>query len=238
MNGHFFGQSSFARFALASERNTVRIPDDMPLELVGPLGCGLQTGAGAVLNSLRVRPGESLAVFGTGSVGLAAVMAAKVAGAATVIAVDVNETRLALAAELSATHAVNASTDDIADRMRRIRPGGFDYVLEITARPHLLALAVQLLAPMGVAALIGAAPAGTTATIDMNSLLAGGRMLRGILQGDSVPQIFIPKLVELYRSGRFPIDRLVRTYKFADINQALADLVQGTAVKPVLLMDE
>jgi aryl-alcohol dehydrogenase len=91
---------------------------------------------------------------------------------------------------------------------------------------------------LGVVALIGAAPAGTTATIDMNSLLAGGRMLRGILQGDSVPQIFIPKLVELYRSGRFPIDRLVRTYKFADINQALADLVQGTAVKPVLLMDE
>jgi Zn-dependent alcohol dehydrogenase len=159
--------------ALASERNTVRIPDDMPLELVGPLGCGLQTGAGAVLNSLRVRPGESLAVFGTGSVGLAAVMAAKVAGATTVVAVDVNETRLALAAELGATHAVNASTDDIADRMRRIRPGGFDYVLEITARPHLLALAVQLLAPMGVAALIGAAPAGTTATLRI--LLVVGR---------------------------------------------------------------
>jgi len=238
VHGHFFGQSSFSRFTLASERNTVRIPEDMPWELVGPLGCGLQTGAGAVLNSLRVRPGESLAVFGTGSVGLAAVMAAKVAGAATVVAVDVIETRLALAAELGATHTVNARTDDVADRLRQIHPGGFDYVLEITAQPQLLALAVELLAPMGVAALIGGAPAGTTATINMRSLLAGGRMLRGIVQGDSVPQIFIPKLVELYRSGRFPIDRLVRTYEFADINQAFADAAQGTVVKPVLVMGE
>ena len=101
--------------------------------------------------SLQVRPGESLAVLGTGSVGLAAVMAAKVAGATTVVAVDVNETRQALAADLGATHAVNARTDDVADRLRQIRPGGFDYVLEITARPQLLALAVELLAPMGTA---------------------------------------------------------------------------------------
>ena len=236
VHGHFFGQSSFARFALASERNTVRIPEDMPLELVGPLGCGLQTGAGAVLNSLRVRPGESLAVFGTGSVGLAAVMAAKVAGASTVVAVDVLETRLALAAELGATHTVNARTDDVADRLRQIQPEGFDYVLEITARPELLSLAVELLAPMGVAALLGGVPAGTTAAINMRSLLVGGRMLRGIVQGDSVPQLFIPELVELYRAGRFPIDRLVRTYPFADINQAFEDASQGTVVKPVLMM--
>jgi len=123
-----------------------------------------------------------------------AVMAAKVAGATTVVAVDVNETRLALAAELGATHTVNARTDDVADRLRQIRPGGLDYVLEITARPQMWP-AVEC-SPHGVA-VIGAAPAGPQRTIDMNSLLAGGRMLRGIVQGDSVPQIFIPKLVEL-----------------------------------------
>jgi aryl-alcohol dehydrogenase len=236
VHGHFFGQSSFAQFALALERNTVRIAKDMPLELAGPLGCGLQTGAGAVLNSLRVNAGESLAVFGTGAVGLAAVMAANIVGAATIVAVDVNESRLALAAELGATHTINPKTDNLADQLRKIRHDGFDYVLEITARPQMLTLAVELTAPRGVAALVGGAPAGTTSSIDMNTLLAG-RVVRGILQGDSIPQIFIPKLVDLYRSGRFPIDRLVRTYEFANINQAFADAAQGTVIKPVLMME-
>jgi aryl-alcohol dehydrogenase len=235
VHGHFFGQSSFAQFALASERNTVRVADDIPLELVAPLGCGLQTGAGAVLNSLRVQAGQSVAVLGTGTVGLAAVMAASIVAAATIVAVDVNPTRLALAAELGATHTINATTDDLAGQLAKIRPAGFDYVLEITALPQMLTLALQLTAPRGVAALIGGAPAGTTASIDMTTLLTG-RTLRGIMQGDSIPQLFIPKLVELYRSGRFPIDRLVRTYEFADINQAFTDAAQGTVIKPVLIM--
>lgn len=238
VHGHFFGQSSFARFALANERNTVRLPDDMPLWLAGPLGCGMQTGAGAVMNSLQVGAGESIAVFGTGSVGLAAVMAAKAVGATTIVAVDVNDSRLALAAELGATHTVNGRTEDTATRLRQIRPSGFDHVLEITAIPRMLALAVEVLRPMGVAALIGGAPAGTTAPIDMNTLLNGGRVLRGIAQGDSVPQTFIPKLAELYRSGLFPFDRLVRTYDFADINQAFEDTARGEVIKPVLLMGE
>jgi aryl-alcohol dehydrogenase len=235
-HGHFFGQSSFAQYALASERNTVRIAGDVPFELVGPLGCGLQTGAGAVLNSLRLNAGESLAVFGTGAVGLAAVMAANIVGATTIVAVDVNESRLALAAELGATDTINAASDDFADQLRKI-PGGFDYILETTARPQMLAIAVESIKPTGVAALIGAAPAGTTAPIDMTSLLAG-RSIRGIMQGDSVPHLFIPKLVDLYRSGHFPIDRLVRRYPFADINEAFADAARGTVIKPVLMMGD
>jgi aryl-alcohol dehydrogenase len=238
VHGHFFGQSSFARFALASERNTVKIADDMPLTLAGPLGCGMQTGAGAVMNSLRVNAGESIAVLGTGAVGLAAVMAAHAVGATTIVAVDVNDARLRLAAELGATHTVNGRTGSTGDRLRQIRRGGFDYVLEITAIPDMLALAVEVLAPMGTAALIGGAPAGTKAPIDMNSLLNGGRMLRGIAQGDSVPQTFIPKLIDLYRSGRFPFDRLVRQYDFADINQAFEDASRGDVIKPVLVMGD
>jgi aryl-alcohol dehydrogenase len=237
VHGHFFGQSSFARFALANERNTVRIPEDMPLTLVGPLGCGMQTGAGAVINSLRVSAGESIAVFGTGAVGLAAVMAAKAVGATTIVAVDVNDARLELAEELGATHLVNGLKEDTGGRLRKIRPRGFDYVLEITAVPAMLALAVELLGSMGIAALIGGAPAGTKAPIDMNSLLNGGRMVRGIAQGDSVPQSLIPTLIELYRSGRFPFDRLVRAYEFTDINQAFEDAARGDVIKPVLVMD-
>ncbi|GAA1013668.1 MULTISPECIES: NAD(P)-dependent alcohol dehydrogenase [Streptomyces] len=237
VHGHFFGQSSFARYALATERNTVRLPDDMPLELAGPLGCGMQTGAGAVMNSLEVGAGESLVVLGTGAVGLAAVMAAKVVGATTIVAVDINPSRLALAEELGATHTVDASTEDTGTRLRQIRPDGYHYILEITAQPRMLALAVDHLRPMGTAALIGGAPAGTTAPIDMNRLLNGGRRLRGIAQGDSVPQIFIPQLADLYRAGKFPVDRLVRTYDFADINQAFADAASGEVIKPVLLMN-
>jgi aryl-alcohol dehydrogenase len=238
VHGHFFGQSSFARFALATERNTVKLDPSMPLELAGPLGCGLQTGAGAIMNSLTVGAGESVAVFGAGAVGPAAVMAASIVGATTIAAVDVNDARLALAKELGATHTVNPRTENLADRLRQIRPGGFDYVLEITAIPDMLALAVELLSPMGTAALIGGAPAGTKAPIDMNSLLNGGRKLRGIAQGDSLPQVFIPKLAELHASGRFPFDRLIRTYGFADINEAFDDTARGEVIKPVLVMGD
>jgi aryl-alcohol dehydrogenase len=236
LHGHFFGQSSFGTYARATERNLVKIDADMPLELAGPLGCGVQTGAGAVLNSLAVRPGSSVLIIGAGAVGLSAVMAAVIAGAAPIIAVDITADRLQLARNLGATHTINSRTEDLAARVREIAPGGVDYAIEITAIPQMLALAVELLAPMGTAALVGGAPAGATAPIDMNSLLNGGRRVRGIAQGDSVPQVFIPQLIDYWRSGRLPLESLVRTYDLADINQAFKDAASGATVKPVLLM--
>jgi aryl-alcohol dehydrogenase len=233
MHGHFFGQSSFATYALVTERNAVRIPQDVPLELMAPLGCGLQTGAGAVFNSLQVAAGSSIAIFGTGAVGLASVMAARVAGAATIIAVDVNAKRLALAAELGATHTINAREENIPSRLADIVRGGVDYILEITGRPEMLAMAVDGVTHMGIVGLIGGAPAGTKAPIDMLSL-AFGRQVRGIVQGDAIPQLFIPKLIELHRSGKFPFERLVRFYEFEDINQAFADSGSGEVIKPIL----
>lgn len=233
MHGHFFGQSSFATYSLVTERNAVRIPNDLPLELMAPLGCGIQTGAGAVLNSLQVAAGSSIAIFGTGAVGLASVMAARLAGATNIIAVDVNTQRLALANELGATHTINAREQDIASRLAEIVHGGVDYILEITGRPEMLAMAVEGVTHMGVVGLIGAAPAGTKAPIDMLSL-AFGRQVRGIVQGDAIPQVFIPRLVELHRSGKFPFERLVRFYEFEDINQAFADSSKGDVIKPIL----
>jgi aryl-alcohol dehydrogenase len=235
VHGHFFGQSSFATYSLATERNVVKVPRDVPLELLGPLGCGLQTGAGAVLNSLKVRAGESLAVFGSGAVGLAAIMAAKVISAHPIVAVDVNPKRLELARELGASHVLNPRGADLRDALAAFVPAGLDFVLEITALPEMLKTAVDVLAPLGVAALIGGAPQGTEAPIDMSNLLFG-RTVRGIVQGDSVPQLFVPQLIELYRAGDFPFDRLVRFYEFAEINQAAADMRSGTTVKPILRM--
>ena len=132
VRGHFFGQSSFATHALATERNLVRVPKDLPLEVLAPLGCGMQTGAGTVMNSLQVPKGASIAVFGTGAVGLAAVMAARLAGADPIIGVDIRPARLALALELGATHVIDNHHEDIVARIGEITGSGVDYVLEIT----------------------------------------------------------------------------------------------------------
>jgi aryl-alcohol dehydrogenase len=236
VHGHFFGQSSFATYAVADASNVVRVPSDLPLELLAPLGCGFQTGAGAVMNSLQVRPGSSIAVFGTGSVGLAAIMAARAAGAAVIIAVDINPRRLTLAQELGATHSIDGRDGDTAAQIKQITRIGADYVLEITARPEMLKLAAEVLAPLGTAALIGGAPAGTQARIDMNTLL-NGRTVRGIIQGDAVPQVFIPMLIQMYKAGSFPFDRLVRFYDFDFINRAIEDAQNGQSIKPVLRIE-
>ena len=235
LHGSFFGQSSFATYAIASQSNVVKVDQDLPLDVLAPLGCGFQTGAGGIFNSLGVRPGARVAVFGTGAVGLAAIMAARVAGAAQIIAVDVNPTRLELAAELGATHTVNGREEDTAARIGEITRAGADYVVETTARPEMLTMAVDVLSPLGMVGLIGGAPAGTQAPIDMNALL-GGRKVRGIAQGDSVPQVFIPELIALYQAGQFPFDRLIRHYDFQDLNHAAQDTASGETVKAVVRM--
>lgn len=233
IHGHFFGQSSFATHSIANERNTVKVADDVPLELLGPLGCGLQTGAGAVLNSLRVQVGASIVVLGAGAVGLAAVMAARVAGAHPIIAVDINDERLELARSLGATHVVNGKTEDTRARILEITKRGADYIVDLTGSPKMLGMAVEALVPTGTAALIGAARQGTQASIDMASLL-NGRVVRGVIQGDAVPQLFIPKLIDLYRAGNFPFDRLVKFYEFEDIERAFVDSKEGRTIKPIV----
>jgi len=228
VSGHFFGQSAFATHLLATERNLVRVPRDLPLDLLAPLGCGFQTGAGTVLNYLGSPKGASLAVFGTGAVGLAAVMAARLVGANPIIGVDLNPRRLKLALELGATHAINSRQEDVVSRLREITGGGIDYVLEITGDPGLYQAAVEVLNPQGTVALI-ANPGGSGS-------LPGGRKILGIIQGDSVPQDFIPKMIALYQAGLFPFDRLIKFYDFHEINQAIADASRGDTIKPVLRM--
>src|SRR5262249_31956028 len=157
---HFFGQSSFATHALASERNAIKVGPDLPLELLGPLGCGVQTGAGAVLNTLRPRVGSSLAVFGVGSVGMSALMAAAITGCTPVLAVDVRPNRLELARTLGATHAIDARDTDPVAAIRDLTGGGADYTLDTSGQPAVLRRAVDCLAKLGVCGLIGLAERG------------------------------------------------------------------------------
>ena len=234
VHSNFFTQSSFATYALATERNVVIVPEDAPLELLGPLGCGIQTGAGGVLNSLRPQAGTSIVVFGTGSVGMSAIMAARVVGCTTIVGVDVKPNRLELARELGATHTINpAETPNVVEQIQQITGGGADYAIETTASPAVFRQAVDCLTLLGVCGLIGAAALGTEVALDMNTILFG-RTVRGIIDGDSVPDLFIPRLIELYAQGRFPFDRLVKDYPLDQINQAAADSEQGTVWKPIL----
>lgn len=234
LHDHFFAQSSFATYALSRENNTVKVSTEAPLELLGPLGCGIQTGAGAVINSLKVTPGSSFAAFGAGAVGLSAVLAAQVAGATTIIAVDVVASRLELALELGATHVVNSKETDPVAAIREITGSGVKFALESTGRPTVLRQAVDALGLRGSVGVVGAPALGTTAEFDVNDLLLGGKTIRGIVEGDSVPQKFIPELVNLYLQGRFPFDRLVKYYDFAQINQAAEDSEKGITLKPII----
>ena len=226
VRGHFFGQSSFATYAVATTRNLVKVPKTLPLELLAPLGCGIQTGAGTVMNSLAAKRGSSIAVFGTGAVGLAAVMAARIVGAQTIIAVDIKPRRLKLALQLGATHAINNRLVDLTRSISAITGGGVDSVVESTVDAQMHHLAISLLNPRGKVALLtgGSGP----------DHLPGGRKVLSVIQGDAVPQKFIPMLIRLYQRGAFPFDRLVKYYPFRQINRAIADAKRGSTIKPVL----
>jgi aryl-alcohol dehydrogenase len=229
----FFGQSSFASHALASERNTVPVPQDIPLEILGPLGCGVRTGAGSVIHSLEAKAGAAIAVFGTGSVGMNAILAAVLCGCTKIFAVDLVEDKLAKASEFGATHTINSGAADPVEAIRKICPEGIDFSLDCTGAPKAIRQAVDVLAPGGTCGLIGVPPPGTETSLDVLHFLPGRRVI-GIMGGDTIPEIILPELIALYRQGKFPFDRMLRFYPLEDINDAVGDLEKGTILKAVL----
>lgn len=236
IQSNFFGQSSFATHALCHERNIVKVTDAVALDLLGPLACGVQTGAGAVINALQVKAGKSIAVFGTGSVGLSAVMAAHAVGATTIIAVDMNDERLAFAQSVGATHCLNPSKCDASAAIIEITGYGVDYALDTTGLTPVIKGAVLSLAPRGACGVLGASALGSEIVLDEVHFMSGGRRLIGIVEGDSDPDTFIPELIRLYREGRFPFDKMIKFYPLEQINEAIADSESGTTIKPVVRM--
>lgn len=232
----FFGQSSFSSASNVAARSLIRVDPDLDLTLLAPLGCGINTGAGTVFNEFRPGPGSTIAVFGAGAVGSAAIMAAAVTGATRIIAVDVVPSRLELASEIGATHSLDSRDGDVLARLLDITGGhGLDFALDTTARPDVLRIAVDSLAIRGVAAEVGSAHAGTEVAIETGASLNRGWTVKTVIQGSSVPQVFIPSLIELWRQGRFPFDRLIGRYPFEQINSAFEDADHGRVIKPVIV---
>jgi aryl-alcohol dehydrogenase len=231
--GSFFGQSSFASHALAYESNLVVVGDDVDLSVASPLGCGVQTGAGAVLNVLRPAGDASLVVFGAGAVGLSAVMAAKVAGVGAIIAVDPVADRRRIATEVGATATIDPAGDDVLDAIRQVTGSGATHALDTTAIGAVINQAIGALAALGTLALVGV---GTPeVAIDVQGVIGGGKTIRGVIEGDAVPRHFVPRLLELHAEGRLPLEKLIRTYDFDDIDTAVADAASGATIKPVLV---
>ncbi|MFI5758477.1 NAD(P)-dependent alcohol dehydrogenase [Streptomyces sp. NPDC051569] len=226
----WFGQSSFAEYAMVPARNAVRVDPTLPIELLGPLGCGFLTGAGAVFNSFAAGPGDSIAVFGAGAVGLAAVMAATAAGAVAV-AVDRHPERLALAERLRAI-PLHAASDGLPDRIQQLTDGGAQYALDTTGSAQLINNALRALRPTGHLGLV--ARLHTALPLEPGAL-DRGRRISHICEGDAVPGLLIPRLIALWQAERFPFDQLIRTYPLADINEAERDCDAGRVVKPVLV---
>ncbi|MDR2283667.1 MAG: NAD(P)-dependent alcohol dehydrogenase [Sphingobacterium sp.] len=236
LQDNFFSQSSFATYAIAHKNNVIKVRKDVPLELLGPLGCGIQTGAGAVLNSLSVSAGASIIISGTGAVGLAGLLAAKAVSAGTIVAIDINEERLLFAKELGATHTINSKKEDVIARLKEIAPKGFDYAFDTTGIPEVIQNSLAALGSHSKMGIVGIAK--RPLELEMNNFVATGLQIIGIAEGDSVPNVFIPRLVEMYRNGQFPFDKLIKTYAFEDINQAIADSETGVTIKPVLLIGD
>ncbi|KAK3693361.1 chaperonin 10-like protein [Podospora appendiculata] len=231
----FFGQSSFARHALVHRSSCVKVPPTTDLDLFAPLGCGMQTGAGAVLNSLAVKDGSSVAVFGVGSVGMAAVMAAKLRGAKVIIAVDLHQSRLDLAMQLGATHGVIGSDRDVVEQIRTIVPPmGVDFAVDCSGVPAVIRTMIDALGVKGRASTVGAPGFGVCASVDVMSHLTYGKEYVGCTEGDSNPSVFLPYLMEMHAKGLFPMEEFITYYDVKDFAKAIEDTKKGRVIKAVL----
>lgn len=242
--GSFFGQSSFASMSVVSEKSVVNAKDliknDDELKLYSPLGCGIQTGAGAIANVAKPGPDDSVAVIGLGGVGLSALMAAKVRGVKTIIAVDRVPERIALAKELGATHGIDTSAYEdnaiLISSVQQCTPDGLgpSVTVETTGVAKLTSTGIDFTRPRGTIIQIGTSIHPVEINIQM--FMVTGKKYIGVIEGDSVPSEFLPEIISWYRKGQFPLDKLVKYFKAEDFKKALEEMHHGAdAVKPVLL---
>ncbi|KAJ5721747.1 uncharacterized protein N7483_009681 [Penicillium malachiteum] len=240
INSAYFGQSSFSKRSIVRGFCAVKIDKSLPLEILCIIGCGIQTGAGTVLNVLKPQVGSSIAIFGVGGVGLAAIMAAKnFTPASKIIAVDIVDLRLDIAKELGATHTVNSKGGDIVALLNSLTDGdGVDRTVDCTGNLTVIQNMIAATANNGIAATVGGAPHGRFVQIEPATWIGRNVSYVGSCQGSSVPKTFIPALVEFWKQGRFPIDKISKSYSYKDVNKAVEDMESGHTIKPVLIWED
>jgi len=227
--------AGFAPYTVVPEISLAKIRPDMPLDRAALLGCGVMTGVGAVFNTAHVQPGSDVAVIGCGGVGLNVIQGAFLAGASRIIAIDLLEHKLQLAQELGATHVVNASQEDPVAAVRRISPGGVDYAFEVIGLPETIRQAFDMTRRGGMAVVVGLAPSGSQVSLPAAAFLLE-KTITGSAYGGTRFRVDIPRLVELYMSGRLKLDPLIsRLYPLDQINDAFDALRRGEVARSIII---
>jgi len=231
------GVTTFSRQSVISENRLTLIPNDISMEVAALIGCAVPTGMGAVLNTAQPRPGQSIAIFGTGGIGLCAVAGAAISGCAPIIAVDINPEKLKVAKKMGATNFICSKTGNPVEEIMKICPGGIDFAIEATGIPDVMNMALTSVhAQGGIAVVIGNAKFSDRLVIDPRQLNLG-KQLRGTWGGDNNPDIDFPRYCQLVKYGRLNLDPLMSPqYSLYDINQALTDLAVGRVVRPLIDM--
>jgi NDMA-dependent alcohol dehydrogenase len=234
---HFLGVSCFAERTVVPEQGVVRIPEDVSLEVAALVGCAVMTGVGAVMNTARVTPGAPVLVVGAGGIGLNCIMGATLVGAHPIIAADLVDAKLETAMEFGATHAVNAGARDLVEAVRELTGGeGVDFSFEAIGSPRAMAQAFQAVRRGGVATAVGIAPFGSELSINAGELVYQEKTLQGSYYGSTRPHADMPRLLDLYRAGRLPLDRLIsRRYPLERVNEAYDALLAGEVARSVLV---
>jgi S-(hydroxymethyl)glutathione dehydrogenase / alcohol dehydrogenase len=232
---HFLGVSCFAEAAVCPEQSVLKIDGHVPMEIAALAGCSVMTGVGAATNSARVEPGSSVLVIGAGGVGLCAIMGAQLCGAARIVAADLNPVKLQMAREFGASDVIDVSSQDLVKTVRELTGGGVDYAFEAIGRPETVTDAVRSLRAGGVAVAIGVAPPAARAEISPFDLVLQEKTLKGSIYGSTRPHADFPRLFELYRRGRLPLDRLIsRRYPLDEVNEAFAAMLTGDVARSVI----
>lgn len=233
---HFSGASTFAEVTIVPASAVVLVPRKFPLSRLALVGCAVLTGTGAALNTAQVSPGSVAVVIGCGGVGLSAIQGCAIAGAAAVVAVDLDERRLELAAELGATHTICGRDQDVAAAVMAITDDfGADYALETAGTIQTLELALAVIRPGGIAVAVGVPPLGSQISIEIPRYVVTEKQLRGCFYGTSNFAVDIPRLLALYQSGRLNLDRMVgREVALSQVNEALDALERDALARTII----
>ncbi len=232
---HYSYLSTFARHAVVDERSCVRLADDADLEAACLVGCAVTTGVGAVFNKAKVEPGSSIVIFGGGGVGLSALMAARFAGAGTVVVVDPVASKRELADELGATATLDGKDPNVVEQIRDKCAGGADYAIEAAGLPALARVAFDSIRPGGMVVLVGVPADGEMVSFPGNVVVRSEKIVTGTFYGSARSALDMPLIMRLYAEGKFPLDRFIsERYPLAGVNEAFAAMLEGRVVRAVL----